>query len=86
MKIFEFERDIEKVPTILGIRALYFWGFAGGVLVYVLLLVTQFNWWILGIGPAILLALYLYLLYRSNAFEANKAGDDKIPDVFSTRP
>lgn len=88
MKEFLLERDLERTPTIMGIRALYFFAFVGALVFSFLLLISFAKHWliVLVLELIALPCFYAYLYYLTEAFQANKLGDEKIPDVFSTTP
>jgi drug/metabolite transporter (DMT)-like permease len=91
MKQFELERDIEKTPTIFGLRAVFFFIFVGVALLLVPLTIMIFTFDWLGLLLIIFMmfllgAVYAALYYYSQSFQANKLADEKMPDVISNNP
>jgi hypothetical protein len=88
MKQFEVERDLEKTPTIIGIRAAFFFILVATVMVWLLVIFSNTNAWLilLVVGCITELGLYAVLYYFTEAFQGNKFGDETIPDVFSNTP
>jgi apolipoprotein N-acyltransferase len=88
MKQFEIVRDLEKTPTIIGIRAVYFFILVGSVMFWLLIIIANTQYWLVLFIVALLveLGLYALLYYYTEAFQANKLGDETIANVFSSTP
>ena len=91
MKRFEIESEIEKSPTMFGLRALYGFFFAFLSLIAVPIVIMNMSFNMMGlilIITAILVlgGIYVGLYYLSQTFQANKIGDEKFPDTISSNP
>lgn len=83
---FELESEIEKTPTIFGIRAVYFFGFFGSIIVSIYAIFSILNWTTVIIAVLANGGVYIWLLYLTESFRANKMADEKIPEIISNNP
>jgi hypothetical protein len=91
MKKFEIESEIEKTPTMFGLRALYGFFFAFISLMTVPIVGMNLSFDLFGLvlliaAIIVLGGIYLALYYLSQTFQANRMGDEKMPDTISSNP
>ncbi|HNP96129.1 MAG TPA: hypothetical protein PKJ63_10885 [Cyclobacteriaceae bacterium] len=88
MKTFTLERDLERTPTIAGIRSVYFFLFVGFFILMLIVTVSSGKYWawIIVVWTILQVALYGFLYYLTESFQANKLGDETIPETISNTP
>lgn len=86
MKAYKFNYDVEKTPLILGMRAVLSFFMLGAIILSVFIVYSLKSWLSFGLCLVGLVALYIYLIYRSNAFVQYKNGDDAFPEEITCNP
>lgn len=86
MKKFRLTHELESVPKIIGIRSVY--AFYAFIILVVLLgfVFVGFTVWKLILAIFAMGGSYIFLLIKTEAFQANSTKDAKFPDIISNNP
>jgi len=83
---FLIEDSIEKKPTILGVKSVFFFVFAVVTIIVLFTVFTVRTFTAFLIGIVVLGILYIYLWIKTNDFTANKSTDKKVPNIINCNP
>ena len=86
MEVYHIEESIEKRPTILGIKSVFFIIWFCSIIVSIMISAQLRSWWLAMVMLVLMGVLYLWFWIKTNDFVANKSTDVKLPEIIYCNP